>query len=1488
MSQVKKLQVGGKFIIDGQEISGDKAINAVRSYLGETTGGIMDALREGQTVDYNSANNTISITNSNGQSLTNNYLPAGQKASVTDSRFKKDWGATFHTKTDQFKRELSKLKGIIVNNNDSNNEPVIDLTQLRKGSGWFYTKDKNGNDIFEEGPLNKDRLAMLSEFRDYIQHYGDLGEEASKKKYKTDGWNADNLRALQNYFKDYKAPTDRDNYWTGLIGRIKGNKLENSDKELLRLMGFDDSSNNGNSGNGSNNGNGASGYAIDPNWKGSKDASKNAGIGWKKDDSGRWEIVAPDDSIYRTNNWWTEGLDFIPDDYQKGFLLNGKLYKENEVYGNPSLSPYVSGWYSNTNKNWNDWYDAANNSGIRFVNDRIWDNGGEDYYGVYSQQFNPEEQYNEFLTPYFNKANINGVVNVADVTDQYNNLPDGSKVFTYLDPSSAFNNRGVPTPTYIYYNPNNKDNPYSTNLNGLTRNMYGGNGNFQFTNWVSGKKRGDNEWNFGSKGRTKFALYKELGVPGQENSVLIDPNGTLYLGKWNPNGEKLIGNRINNLGLLEEILKDPTNKKWTNKHIEYLQYNPDYKKIEYKDGGKLAKLQFGGPVKNTHTTVTKKDTNKAKTDIIKPHKIDGSDGELTSWEKMQIGAAIGDALGVGMSFLGPVGGITGAATGVASTGTRFIADVKKDGLDWGDVKRGAINLGFDLAALPASLIPGADNAIKYAKLTKTVRSIGQPILKWLGTIGAAKGVKDIAEKWINGESPTSQDVSAFISGIGAGAVAGKQWSKQLGASKLAANRSAASAKIKNANIPENVEAPIGTGKTLKYKTSELSELISKNSGKQKPVIDQIISDAGKQGVTLTEKGAEEVLKTMGVNIGEKGKFNFWVRKNGKWVAPWKRGETTVSFSPQEPVESQNAWHYFFKPIARQRALGYIKPSKNQSNLLENLTAEEYNSFLNMSLRDHTIGGALRRIGLDNPDALKFGLNAPIYETIPWQFGRRGWVRRASTNNFPVLYRKPEVIQPEVVRESGGWRPILKLNANSTQNELPSGFIPRGLLGQRNSQTNPLYGPGIIKYQAPRKQKDTQFIVYQPGFMFKNGGKIVKAQNGTKTNRPQLIPIVDKSTLYDSLAHLENLDNLRAQESINKTLSNTGTSIRQNYINNNYKAPTLLTKTNGSDNRTGGLWGNEWLLNEPNIDDAIRAGITARAIYHDRDLQRQALGKLYQRQFQTPQFDRAKYDYSDIEQGYNESTKPYLESKFVTSDARDSMAFKLNKAQQLSGLAGQKNAQLTQRFNQIGDINRQIDAQNETNRIQTANEKSQYLTNLNYQDAMLNSVTWNRLFSDVINPFGQQMSQQGRDAWNKNLSGQYQFDAQNFQRQEAARIQGALLNNYKDKWNALSEDQRKQYGDIETYAYTVDPEGYKKIVNGNEIYRGQMWDLMRKYSRAAGAGFFYKSGGTINIKTTNKNLRPAQEQIAINSAKSAKRSVDELSKALLKMLAQLTK
>lgn len=85
--------------------------------------------------------------------------------------------------------------------------------------------------------------------------------------------------------------------------------------------------------------------------------------------------------------------------------------------------------------------------------------------------------------------------------------------------------------------------------------------------------------------------------------------------------------------------------------------------------------------------------------------------------------------GVATSFApGPVGA-AGSIAGATGSVSKFVGDWKKDGLQWGDIGRLATNLAFDVAAIPASLIPAADNAIRTCKLVRTVKSIGKPLLK---------------------------------------------------------------------------------------------------------------------------------------------------------------------------------------------------------------------------------------------------------------------------------------------------------------------------------------------------------------------------------------------------------------------------------------------------------------------------------------------------------------------------------------------------------------------------------------------------------------------------------------------------------------------------------------------------------------------------------------------------------------------------------------
>lgn len=66
-----------------------------------------------------------------------------------------------------------------------------------------------------------------------------------------------------------------------------------------------------------------------------------------------------------------------------------------------------------------------------------------------------------------------------------------------------------------------------------------------------------------------------------------------------------------------------------------------------------------------------------------------------------------------------------------------------------------------------------------------MKSIGTPILKWLGTIGASNAVINTASKAINGEKLSSADLSQLVQGIAGGLVAGKQWAHQIQDAKLA-------------------------------------------------------------------------------------------------------------------------------------------------------------------------------------------------------------------------------------------------------------------------------------------------------------------------------------------------------------------------------------------------------------------------------------------------------------------------------------------------------------------------------------------------------------------------------------------------------------------------------------------------------------------------------------------------------------------------------
>ena len=170
-------------------------------------------------------------------------------------------------------------------------------------------------------------------------------------------------------------------------------------------------------------------------------------------------------------------------------------------------------------------------------------------------------------------------------------------------------------------------------------------------------------------------------------------------------------------------------------------------------------MQSGGVVKTTVESKAKDNTKKVQ-DAVDVTKVagDNDNWNLSGADKLQIASIAGDVASLLAAI--PTGGnpIAGVL-GYGSTATQFAADVRRDGLDWGDVGNAALGLTFDTIAL----LPGAGIAGKLAKMGNVVKK-AYPILKTvLLASGAVNGAAGLV-KIVNGDA-TLDDWKKFSMGL---------------------------------------------------------------------------------------------------------------------------------------------------------------------------------------------------------------------------------------------------------------------------------------------------------------------------------------------------------------------------------------------------------------------------------------------------------------------------------------------------------------------------------------------------------------------------------------------------------------------------------------------------------------------------------------------------------------------------------------------------
>lgn len=127
-----------------------------------------------------------------------------------------------------------------------------------------------------------------------------------------------------------------------------------------------------------------------------------------------------------------------------------------------------------------------------------------------------------------------------------------------------------------------------------------------------------------------------------------------------------------------------------------------------------------------------------------------------------LGSIVGDLTGLGLGAFGL--SVPAAISGMASTTSQLIGDIKRDGFQFRDAAGAAMGYGLDAA----TFIPGFGELAQGAKLSKKIAKYAPYILKTFGGIMSGLGMTSALptiEKATRGEKLTMDDYRALTNGL---------------------------------------------------------------------------------------------------------------------------------------------------------------------------------------------------------------------------------------------------------------------------------------------------------------------------------------------------------------------------------------------------------------------------------------------------------------------------------------------------------------------------------------------------------------------------------------------------------------------------------------------------------------------------------------------------------------------------------------------------
>lgn len=270
-----------------------------------------------------------------------------------------------------------------------------------------------------------------------------------------------------------------------------------------------------------------------------------------------------------------------------------------------------------------------------------------------------------------------------------------------------------------------------------------------------------------TEGKLKGMYYIPRQSDTQDYGALI----------YNPNKQQLFYSFIADVPRVWNNLKTQYLKQYENLNTNAEHY--------FKEGG-IISLQYGGDFgsafANKRNDYIKSKADAANTDVktytARSREPGGRKNALkpnngfTSNDILRLTAIGTDLASMVASFTPAVGAST--ALGAAGTTQHLIADIREDGLDWGDIGNAALGYSMDVLGL----IPGTAAVTKSAKIIKTLKTLTPRIIAAIGTVGTIANAPEMVKslkKLNTDEHLTVQDwqnitnaVTLVVQGVAAG------------------------------------------------------------------------------------------------------------------------------------------------------------------------------------------------------------------------------------------------------------------------------------------------------------------------------------------------------------------------------------------------------------------------------------------------------------------------------------------------------------------------------------------------------------------------------------------------------------------------------------------------------------------------------------------------------------------------------------------------